>query len=643
MPRLLIAVLAFAASAFVPAAAFAQVTADPPPPPAMPGAFEEVGHEPLMMRGMNAALAVYGGYAYVGSRTDGSHANSGVMVVDVRDPAAPKIVKEIGPTEGEGLPTQTSGREMRILPDQKLLIVANHQCNEAIHRCVAPSNAGVSALPSNFKIFDIAGENAANPKLVCTYEPSHNEPQTPHEWFMWTDPKRPSRVLMYYTDPYGAPEITVADFSRVRECVVPEIAGFDVEADGGIHSMTLSNDGKRMFIAALTGGYVEADASEVAEGKADPKIKQITDSGDAPTWDGPGAHSAIGLPGRPGTVMVTDEVYGMIPGLLSNHGCPWGWVRFVSDATPAKPAVISEYKLPVNEKTYCDVVPPDRNSLASWSAHNPTLTEHLAVLSWHSAGLQAIDTTDPSHPTGAANWRPEPLLAVQTEDPVLSSGPDKVVVWSFPVIVNGLIYLTDIRNGLYILRYKGPHSEEISTTRFLDGNSNSGDVARLEPVAGAAASKPSAAPGVGPAVGGPAPCLLTPLRFRGTAVGPFRIGDTRARVELRGGPPSQVRKTSLSYCVDGGGRVAVAFTGRRAGLIGVTSGRVSGTPRGLVPGAAAKLPRKARKLGGGLVMVRGKKSSVVARVRGGKVTFAGVALGRPTAKSLAKLARAAGI
>ena len=42
---------------------------------------------------MNAALAVHGDYAYVGSRTDGTHLNSGVLVVDVSDPASPEVVQ----------------------------------------------------------------------------------------------------------------------------------------------------------------------------------------------------------------------------------------------------------------------------------------------------------------------------------------------------------------------------------------------------------------------------------------------------------------------------------------------------------------------------------------------------------------------
>ena len=55
---------------------------------ALPGSFTQVGHEPLLNRGMNAALAVHKQYAYVGSRTDGKNGNAnnaGVMVVDVQE------------------------------------------------------------------------------------------------------------------------------------------------------------------------------------------------------------------------------------------------------------------------------------------------------------------------------------------------------------------------------------------------------------------------------------------------------------------------------------------------------------------------------------------------------------------------------
>jgi LVIVD repeat-containing protein len=130
-----------------------------------PGSLELVGHSPLLNRGMNAALAVKGNYAYVGNRTDGTHVNPGVLVVDVSDPANPTVVNEIGPPL-EGNPGESS-RELRIWPEQDLLLVLNHGCSELIHRCV-----GGGTVRSTIRFYDISGENAAHPQLVSTFLPS---------------------------------------------------------------------------------------------------------------------------------------------------------------------------------------------------------------------------------------------------------------------------------------------------------------------------------------------------------------------------------------------------------------------------------------------------------------------------------------
>ena len=61
-------------------------------------------------------------------------------------------------------------------------------------------------------------------------------------------------------------------------------------------------------------------------------------------------------------------------------------------------------------------------------------------------------------------------------------------MWSYPVIQDGLIYTVDLRNGLYILKYNGPHEQEVDDITFLEGNSNQGDALCFEPVAGAVAA-----------------------------------------------------------------------------------------------------------------------------------------------------------
>jgi hypothetical protein len=91
-----------------------------------------------------------------------------------------------------------------------------------------------------------------------------------------------------------------------------------------------------------------------------------------------------------------------------------------------------------------------------------------------------VSIEDPLHPTQTAEFLPEPLPSVGTEDPALSAGPEKVVMWSYPIIKDGLIYVVDIRNGLYILKYHGPFEAEVSGIHFLEGNSNLGEAQTWE-------------------------------------------------------------------------------------------------------------------------------------------------------------------
>ena len=439
--------------------------------PAKTGAFELVGHSPLENRGMNAALAVHGEYAYVGSRTDAkanNANNAGVFVVDIKDPAAPEVVHQIGPPD-EGNTGETS-REMRIWHSQEVLIVMTiySNCGE-IHACTPVEG------PDRFNFYDISGKNAAEPKLISTYEPSID----PHEFFLWEDPKNPERALFYISNPGGgAQQLTVTDVSGWRKGKFEEIVKMSPLYNGGnLHSLSISPDGKTGYLAHLVGGTGVIDTSQLAKGAKKPSVRVVTAPGDAPQWEGPGPHSAVPLFNKD-YMLITDEVYGEALRALGGHGCPWGWMRMVSIANPAKPKVVSDYRLEQNHQEYCTTDPPRATS--SYSAHNPTLTQNLAFISWHSGGLQAIDLSNPKKPTQAAEFIPEPVLPVIQEDPVLSSGADKVVVWSYPIIQDGLIYVVDVRNGLYVLKYTGPFDKEVSKAKFLEGNSNLGDATKLQ-------------------------------------------------------------------------------------------------------------------------------------------------------------------
>jgi hypothetical protein len=448
------------------------------------GSLKQVGHEPLMNRGMNAAIAIHEDYAYIGSRTDGGHGgpHGGILVVDISKPHKPELVE--GPLYAKA---GESTRELRVWRSQEVLIVLNTNCGvgDELHHCTSPS-------VSNIDFYDISGQNARRPQLLNDFKVDT------HEFFLWQDPNDSDRALMFAGNASGtcairggAPSCPFAvwDISPVVDGQAPVTLFSGVypytsvtgKPRGGLHSLTVSNDGSRAYYALLTGGFAVVDVSALSAGMPGVAPVPITRNDARPTWEGPGAHSAVKLWGRD-WAWVSDEVYGTATG--SGHGCPWGWTRMIDISDPTAPTVEAEYREPENDPSTCDEWNPPRTS---YSAHNPTLTPTVAFSTWHSGGLQAVSLERPDAPYQLAEFLPEPLASVDLEDPRLSSDPDtgrneKVVMWSYPIIKDGLLYVVDLRNGLYVLKYRGAFSPEVRKASFLEGNSNQGDALCYEPV-----------------------------------------------------------------------------------------------------------------------------------------------------------------
>ena len=148
--------------------------------------------------------------------------------------------------------------------------------------------------------------------------------------------------------------------------------------------------------------------------------------------------------------------------------------------------VRSEFRLPENQPLL--VLGTFNPPRTSYSAHNPTLTPSIAFSTWHSGGFQAIDITNPTNPTQLAEFKPDPLphgrargpAAVRRRRRLPGDGPtNKVVMWSYPVIQDGLIYTVDLRNGLYILKYNGPYQQEVDDITLPGGQLQPGRRALL--------------------------------------------------------------------------------------------------------------------------------------------------------------------
>jgi hypothetical protein len=452
--------------------------------------FKLVGHNSLFSRGMNAGPAIYKNFLYVGSRTDGSagHEHAGVLVVNINKPSKPKVVGEIG-RPNEALPSQTS-RELRVWPDEKLLIVMNFRCSTFIHACVRGPRVW------DFKFYSL--NNPARPRLLSTYVSS----QPPHEMFLWVDPQRAGRALLFISTPHNSvtpddstPNLIVTDISGAREGVFEEVATFTAnplysEEDHetrniALHSMAPSPDGNRTYLSYLMGGFLVLDSSDLAEDVEDPQLTLLTPVENSPTWPNQSVHSAVKVPNRD-LVITTDELYGNLldpPLSFEDHGCPWGWVHVIDVSDESNPQLVGEYKIDENTQEYCET-PDGRDPANTWftsfASHNPTILENVGLTTWHSGGFQAYDLTDPANPVQSGVFVPEPLIDVDTEDTALSQGLNKVVLWSYPIIKDGLIYVIDVRNGLYVLQYQGAHASDVGEIDFYEGNSNLGDALELD-------------------------------------------------------------------------------------------------------------------------------------------------------------------
>jgi hypothetical protein len=502
--------------------------------------FELVGHNPLFNRGENAALAVFDHFVYIGNRSDGSdscgdmmgagpivpvltptnpdgktcaHVHPGILIVNVEDVTNPTVVGEIPAIDAApnaaGQPSGVTSRELRVWPEKKLLIELSFRCSRLIHACPRGND---TTFPFEYKFFDLS--DPVNPRLMRRHvtKSSAGAAIKPHEFYLWVDPANKDRALLYESTPSSSvnparPNLVIEDISAVPtggdvklvaegnwNQLFPgasDPAAYDF--DLSLHSMTPTADGKTTYMAYLRGGMLVLDTSDVVNNTSPGTVislndKLLTPIANRPTW-GAGnqcaggtsagcseSHSAVPVPGRPFEISI-DEVYGQFT--TPSFGWPWGWMRIIDVADPSTPRIVSEFKILQNTDAFKSQVDPDTAKFTSYSTHNPLVLPQLVFDSWHSGGLQAVNIADPKRPSQAGWFSPTPLDSVALEDPALSRGANKVVMWSFPIVRNGLIFVVDVRNGLYVLRYTGFQNRVVGHIGFLEGNSNLGDAARL--------------------------------------------------------------------------------------------------------------------------------------------------------------------
>jgi hypothetical protein len=420
------------------------------PAPAVAGSLDLVGYNPLEARGLNSTIAISKGHAYVGSFGDSSRPDAGVGILSLANPTAPQAVGLLPARPGQG------STEVRAWPRRDLLIVLAPRCDPF---CADPGAARPQLL-----FYDIAGVRATDPALLGSVE----LPADPEELYLWQDPRRPNRALLYVTTVVpGAPNILAYDLSGARAAGVRLVDDWTLPPSAGangVHTLSVSADGRVGYAAAFDAGYFLLSTKQLAKRSAGAEMHLLTPLRRRIRYPGVNGHSAIELPGSR-LALISDEIY----------GCPWGWARVLDVADLMRPRVIAQMRVPpYNEPSLCRASNSrDAALLAStanqtFSAHDLTATCDLMLASWYGSGLQAFSLAKPRRPRRTAAFIPTPLSTVQAEDPLLLG----VEMHSHPTISGGLIYVVDIRSGLFVLRYRGPHQRQVSRTGYLAGNSN---------------------------------------------------------------------------------------------------------------------------------------------------------------------------
>jgi hypothetical protein len=335
----------------------------------------------------------------------------GTSILDVSDPAAPRIVEQI--------PAPPGTHTHKVQVADGLLLV-----NEEQFRGGEPYEAGMV-------VYDVAGDPFA-PRRIGRYEPGGLGVHR----IVWTGGRyaHASAIPEGYDDRIWV----VVDLSDPTSPVEAARYVLDEPQPEGhryaAHHALL--DGDVAYLGYDDAGMVVLDVSDMT---APRKLARID-------WQPGGAtHTCLPLPGRD-LVVVTDEQQ------KDGLEAPTRLVRVVDVADQAAPRVVSV--LPEPERLYDDLRYGPHNLHENRAGSYRS--ERLVFVTYFNAGLRVYDLEDPAHPVEVAHWVPEPppgQAAPQVNDLFVESG--------------GLIWATDrYAGGVFALEPEPALAELLDAARL---------------------------------------------------------------------------------------------------------------------------------------------------------------------------------
>jgi hypothetical protein len=122
----------------------------------------------------------------------------------------------------------------------------------------------------------------------------------------------------------------------------------------------------------------------------------------------------------------------------------WGFLRVFQEGAGGSWEEVGRFEGPAVNGT-AEFPPGD------WSIHNTEVSGDRAYSSWYSAGVIALNLSDPANPEMVGQWVPR-----TSRRHANALGPGPALVWGVAVDEEtGLIYASEMRTGLWILRPTG--------------------------------------------------------------------------------------------------------------------------------------------------------------------------------------------
>jgi len=237
-----------------------------------------------------------------------------------------------------------------------------------------------------------------------------------------TDPRNPVMASSWAIQDVGGP------FSA---------QGCDPDGNYG-HGAEPSGDGKLAFISYWDSGFVALDVTDpskpVYKGRA---AFPATADGDA--------HSS-NYDDKRKLLFSADEDFCKNSGAGTDKG--FGYLRVWDESNLAAPVQIGDYRTPNSYGS-------NDQGAGDYVIHNPLLVGSNVYASWYSDGVRVIDVSNPRAPKETAYFVPP-----ATENPVKPAQRGTLTnttqVWGVAIDeANGLIYLSDMNSGLWIVKRTG--------------------------------------------------------------------------------------------------------------------------------------------------------------------------------------------